>query len=91
MDTIIPRNSKVPTKVGRNYTTSVDGQTKLMVSVFQGERDLVAYNRKLGEFILSGIPPMPAGIPKIEIQFLLDADGILKVKASELRSALKHL
>ena len=71
MDTIIPRNSKVPTKVGRNYTTSVDGQTKLMVSVFQGERDLVTYNRKLGEFVLSGIPPMPAGIPKIEIQFLL--------------------
>jgi molecular chaperone HscA len=89
MDTIIPRNSKVPTKVGRNYTTSVDGQTKLMVSVFQGERDLVAYNRKLGEFVLSGIPPMPAGIPKIEIQFLLDADGILKVKASELRSGVE--
>lgn len=89
MDTIIPRNSKVPTKVGRNYTTSVDGQTKLKVAVFQGERDLVVYNRKLGEFILSGIPPMPAGIPKIEIQFLLDADGILKVKASELRSGVE--
>lgn len=89
MDTIIPRNSKVPTKVGRNYTTSVDGQTNLKVAVFQGERDLVVYNRKLGEFILSGIPPMPAGIPKIEIQFLLDADGILKVKASELRSGVE--
>jgi molecular chaperone HscA len=89
MDTIIPRNSKVPTKVGRSYTTSVDGQTKLMVSVFQGERDLVNYNRKLGEFVLSGIPPMPAGIPKIDIQFLLDADGILKVKASELRSGVE--
>jgi molecular chaperone HscA len=89
MDTIIPRNSKVPSKVGRNYTTSVDGQTKLKVSVFQGERDLVAFNRKLGEFILSGIPPMPAGLPKIEIQFLLDADGILKVKASELRSGVE--
>jgi len=89
MDTIIPRNAKVPTKVGRNYTTSVDGQTKLKVAVFQGERDLVVHNRKLGEFILSGIPPMPAGIPKIEIQFLLDADGILKVKASELRSGVE--
>ncbi|MEL6988199.1 MAG: Fe-S protein assembly chaperone HscA, partial [Bacteroidota bacterium] len=86
MDTIIPRNAKVPTKVGRNYTTSVDGQTKLKVAVFQGERDLVEDNRKLGEFILKGIPPMPAGIPKIEIQFLINADGILKVKASELRS-----
>ncbi len=86
MDVIIARNSKVPTAVGRNYTTSVDGQTKLKVAVFQGERDLVKDNRKLGEFILNGIPPMPAGIPKIEIQFILDADGILKVKASELRS-----
>ena len=86
MDTIIPRNSKVPTKAGRNYTTSIDGQANLKVSVFQGERDLVEDNRKLGEFILKGIPAMPAGIPKIEIQFILDADGILRVKASELRS-----
>ncbi len=90
MDAIIPRNSKVPTKVGRQYTTSVDGQKNLKVSVFQGERDLVAHNRKLGEFILKGIPPMPAGIPKIEIQFLLNADGILKVKASELRSNVEQ-
>ncbi|MGK0364688.1 MAG: molecular chaperone HscA [Saprospiraceae bacterium] len=86
MDSIIPRNSKVPTRVGRNYTTSVDGQKNLKVAVFQGERDLVQDNRKLGEFILRDIPPMPAGIPKIEIQFVLDADGILKVKAKELRS-----
>ena len=63
MDAIIPRNNKVPAKVGRNYTTSIDGQTKLKVSVYQGERDMVQDNRKLGEFILSGIPPMPAGIP----------------------------
>lgn len=90
MDAIIPRNNKVPAKVGRNYTTSVDGQTKLKVSVFQGERDMVEDNRKLGEFILSGIPPMPAGIPKIEIQFILDADGILVVKASELRSGIEQ-
>jgi molecular chaperone HscA len=86
MDTIIPRNSKVPTAAGRQYTTSVDGQKNLKVAVFQGERDLVEYNRKLGEFILKGIPPMAAGLPKIEIQFILDADGILTVKASELRS-----
>ncbi len=86
MDAIIPRNSKVPTRVGRNYTTSVDGQKNLKVAVFQGERDLVQDNRKLGEFILRDIPPMPAGIPKIEIQFILNADGILKVKAKELRS-----
>ena len=86
MDVIIPRNTKVPARAGRNYTTSIDGQTNLRVSVFQGERDLVSNNRKLGEFILKGIPPMPAGIPKIEIQFLVDADGILRVKAMEKRS-----
>ena len=89
MDTIIPRNSKVPVKAGRQYTTSVDGQANLKISVFQGERDLVEDNRKLGEFILKGIPPMPAGIPKIDIQFILDADGILRVKASELRSEVE--
>lgn len=86
MDTIIPRNSKVPQRVGRQYTTSIDGQTNLKIAVYQGEREMVADNRKLGEFILSNIPAMPAGLPKIDIQFLLNADGILKVNATELRS-----
>ncbi|MCR9289963.1 MAG: molecular chaperone DnaK [Bacteroidetes bacterium] len=86
MDTIIPRNSKVPSRAGRQYTTSVDGQKNLKIAVFQGERDLVENNRKLGEFILRDIPPMPAGLPKIEIHFILNADGILKVRAKELRS-----
>lgn len=86
MDVIIPRNSKVPIAAGRQYTTSVDGQKNLKVSVYQGERELVEHNRKLGEFILSDIPPMAAGIPKIEVHFILDADGILKVRAKELRS-----
>lgn len=86
MDTIIPRNSKVPHRAGRQYTTSVDGQRNLRISVYQGERDLVANNRKLGEFILQGIPPMAAGLPKIEVHFIIDADGILTVKAKELRS-----
>ena len=90
MDVILPRNSKVPAKVGRRYTTSVDGQRNLKVAVFQGERDLVQHNRKLGEFILRGIPPMPAGLPKIEIHFILDADGILRVKAQELRSGVEQ-
>ncbi len=90
MDVLLPRNSKIPTKAGRQYTTSVDGQKNLKVSVFQGERDLVEHNRKLGEFILRNIPPMPAGLPKIEVQFLLDADGILKVKAKELRSGVEQ-
>ncbi len=90
MDTIIPRNSKIPTKVGRQYTTSVDGQKNLKVSVYQGERDLVANNRLLGSFILKNIPPMPAGLPKIDIAFYLDADGILKVRAKELRSEVEQ-
>ncbi|MBV6439056.1 MAG: Chaperone protein HscA [Saprospiraceae bacterium] len=90
MDVIIPRNSKIPTKAGRQYTTSVDGQKNLKISVFQGERDLVEHNRKLGEFILRGIPPMPAGLPKIDIQFILNADGILFVRARELRSNLEQ-
>lgn len=90
MDVILPRNSKLPNKVGRQYTTSVDGQKNLKISIFQGERDLVKDNRKLGEFILQNIPPMPAGIPKIQIDFLVDADGILKVKAKELRSGTEQ-
>ena len=91
IDVIIPRNSKVPTKAARQYTTSVDGQKNLKIAVFQGERDLVAHNRKLGEFILRDIPPMPAGLPKIDIQFILNADGILTVRARELRSNLEQL
>ncbi|MFT5724939.1 MAG: molecular chaperone HscA [Bacteroidia bacterium] len=90
MDVIIPRNSRVPFKAGRNYTTSIDGQVNLKISVFQGERDKVNENRKLSEFVLTGIPSRPAGIPKIEIAFILDADGILKVKAKELRSGVEQ-
>ena len=90
MDTIIARNTKVPIKAGRQYTTSVDGQKNLKVAVYQGERDMIADNRKLGEFVLRGIPPMPAGIPKIEIHFLLNADGIMKVRAKELRSGVEQ-
>ncbi|WP_400193493.1 Fe-S protein assembly chaperone HscA [Hymenobacter sp. B81] len=90
MDPIIPRNSKIPTKAGRQYTTSVDGQVNMKISVYQGERDLVAENRKLAEFDLRGIPAMPAGLPKIDVNFILNADGILKVEALELRSGVKQ-
>ncbi len=86
MDVIIPRNTKVPCGYARQYTTSIDGQKNLKIAVYQGERDLVTNNRKLAEFILSDIPPMPAGIPKLEIRFQLNADGILQVLAKELRS-----
>ncbi len=90
LDPIIPRNSKIPTKAGRQYTTSVDGQVNLKIGVYQGERDLVRENRKLGEFILSGIPAMPAGLPKVDVNFLLNADGILQVEAVELRSGTRQ-
>jgi molecular chaperone HscA len=90
MDVLIPRNSKIPQRVGREYTTSVDGQINMKIAVFQGERELVAENRKLGEFILKNIPAMPAGLPKIEIQFALNADGMLKVRAKELRSGIEQ-
>lgn len=88
MDVLIPRNSKIPTKVGRQYTTQKDGQSGMRISVYQGERDLVKDNRKLAEFSLTGIPAMPAGLAKVEVTFLIDADGILKVSATELRSGV---
>lgn len=90
MDVLIPRNSKIPTKVGRQYTTQKDGQGGMRISVFQGERDLVKDNRKLAEFNLTGIPAMPAGLPKVEVSFLINADGILLVKAKELRSGAEQ-
>lgn len=90
MDVLIPRNSKIPSKVGRQYTTYKDGQSGMRISVFQGERDLVQDNRKLAEFNLSGIPAMPAGFPKVEVSFLINADGILVVKAKELRSGVEQ-
>jgi len=90
MDVIIPRNSKIPTKAGRQYTTSIDGQVNMKIAVYQGERDLIKENRKLAEFDLKGIPSMPAGFPKVDINFLLNADGILKIQAIELRSGVKQ-
>ncbi len=90
MDSIIPRNSKIPTKAGRQYTTSIDGQVNMKISVYQGERDLVRENRKLAEFDLQGIPAMPAGFPKVDVNFILNADGILKVEAIELRSGVRQ-
>ena len=90
MDVLIPRNSKIPSKVGRQYTTQKDGQGSMRIAVFQGERDLVKDNRKLAEFNLTNIPGMPAGIPKVEVSFLVNADGILVVKAKELRSGVEQ-
>jgi molecular chaperone HscA len=90
MDVLIPRNSKIPCSIGRSYTTQKDGQPGMKIAVYQGERDLVKDNRKLAEFNLTGIPAMPAGLPKVQISFLLNADGILVVKARELRSGVEQ-
>jgi molecular chaperone HscA len=91
MDVLIPRNSKIPSRAGRQYTTQKDGQSSMRIAVYQGERDMVSDNRKLAEFNLTGIPGMPAGLPKVDIQFLINADGILKVKATELRSGVEQI
>lgn len=88
MDVLIPRNNRIPTRAGRQYTTQKDGQSGMRISVFQGERDLVKDNRKLAEFNLTGIPAMPAGLAKVEVSFLINADGILQVTAKELRSGV---
>ena len=90
MDVLIPRNSKVPSQLKKEYTTSVDGQINLAINVYQGEREMIADNRKIGEFILKGIPSMPAGIPKVELTFLINTDGILQVSAMELRSGVSQ-
>ncbi len=90
MDILIPRNSKIPTKASRQYTTQVNGQSGIKISVYQGERDIVTDNRKLAEFNLTNIPAMPAGLPKVEISFLINADGILIVNAKELRSGVEQ-
>jgi molecular chaperone HscA len=90
MDVLIPRNTKIPNKVSRQYTTQKDGQSSMRISVFQGERDLVKDNRKLAELNFTGIPGMPAGLPKVEVSFLINADGILTVSAKELRSGVEQ-
>ncbi len=90
MDVLLPRNSKIPTKASRQYTTYKDGQSGMKIAVFQGERDLVKDNRRLAEFNLTGIPGMPAGLPKVEVSFLINADGILVVHAKELRSGIEQ-
>ena len=90
MDVLLPRNSKIPTKASRQYTTYKDGQSGMKIGVFQGERDLVKDNRRLAEFNLTGIPGMPAGMPKVEVGFLINADGILMVNAKELRSGVEQ-
>jgi Fe-S protein assembly chaperone HscA len=85
-DKIILRNSTVPASATQYYTTQIDGQTNVAIHVLQGERELARDCRSLARFDLKGVPPMPAGMPRIEVKFLIDANGILRVSAREQRS-----
>ena len=91
MDVIIPRNAKIPTSAAREYTTQLDGQANMRISIYQGERDIVSDNRLLSTLNLKGIPSMPAGMAKVKVSFIINADGILTVKAKEIRSGVEQI
>jgi molecular chaperone DnaK len=81
---LIERNTTIPTRKSEIFTTAADGQTSVDIKVFQGEREIAAYNKLIGNFQLVGIPPAPRGVPQIEVAFDIDADGILHVSAKDM-------
>ena len=80
---LIPRNTTIPTKKSQEFSTAADNQTQVGIKVLQGERDMAAHNKLLGQFDLVGIPPAPRGVPKIEVTFDIDANGIVHVSAKD--------
>ena len=81
---LIERNTTIPTKKSQIFSTAADGQTSVEVHVLQGEREIAAYNKTLGRFSLTGIPPAPRGVPQIEVSFDIDANGIVHVTAKDM-------
>jgi molecular chaperone DnaK (HSP70) len=86
---LILRNSTIPTSVSEEFSTGVDDQTTVELAIYQGERELSKDCRLLGEFKLRGIPPLPAGLPRVLVTFLVDADGVLRVNAREQRTGIE--
>ncbi len=89
VERFIPRCSTIPVSASQTFTTHVDGQTAVDLHVLQGDRELAKDNRSLGRFVLRGLPPLPAGVPRVKVSFLVDADGILQVSAREEHTGIE--